>query len=254
MNSPYTTITMEMNESLTDRLAIAVIHWISEFSDSPLKADAPPASLTDAVVLFKLFKVLLNKEDFKSETLEFALFSTTYEVARSETSITVPLPLWSQIDVLSWSLAVHLKKHASSVHPPQLDLYKLIILKESEQLRTLCQILIVLGTFSSRLASRGQAFIEFLPEEDRILLKRYDILQQELDYRAQRQRFNSLTPTSLNQDQNSFDAPPGPDSGESCYVITEEELRAIKWECQVFNQVINRISFEKKQQQLNSLT
>ena len=246
---------MESSLPIINQLATAVIHWLSEFQDSPLKAEDDPSSLTDAVVLFKLFRILLNKEDFKHDTFDSPLFTTSYKATTSNTSIEVPLPLWSQIDVLSSLLVAHLKKHASLVnHPPRLDFYKLIIMKDTELLKVLCQILIILGTFSSRLASRGQAFIEFLSEEDRILLKRFDILQQEVSYTAQKQRFESLTPISPNQGQSLRDVSFEPESSESCYMITEEELKALKWECQVLNQVINNISAEKKQQQLHSPT
>ncbi|KAI5968640.1 hypothetical protein CANMA_002075 [Candida margitis] len=203
---------MKTNESLINELAIAVIHWLSEFSDSPLTADAHPTSLADAVVLFKLFKILLNKDDINLDTMDPGLFSVTCEAESNGTLITIPTRMWSQIDVLSSSLTTHLKKHAGSIHTPPLDFYKLIILKESEQLKAMCQNLIMLGTFTSKLASRGQAFIEFLSEEDRLLLKRYDVLQQESDYRAQRQRFESLTPTSLDQGQNPNDVLPEPNS------------------------------------------
>ena len=238
----------ETTEVVTDQLAVAVIQWLSEFLDSPLKADASPSTLTNPIVLFKLFKILLNKDDFKLEAFDTAIFANAYDVVNSETSTTVPLPMWLQIDVLNQLLVTHLKKHANSIHQlSKVDFYKLIILRDKKQIKALCQTLIVLGTFSSKMASRGQAFIEFLLEDDRMLLKRFDILQRDVDHKTQRQQFDSLTPTSINQGQIPLDTSADPDSNEACYVITEEELKAIEWECQVFNQVINKICCEKEQ-------
>ncbi|KAI5963736.1 uncharacterized protein KGF55_002616 [Candida pseudojiufengensis] len=203
--------------------ANAMIHWLSEFSDSPIQADAEIDVFTNPEILYYLIKSLLKKEDF----LDYDdIFSTNLVVEKNETTISVNRNIEYQINQLDVILNLHFKRFPYLSQIPKLNLYKLVLFDDINELASMCQILYIIGTYTSHLASRGQSFIEFLSEEDQVVMKAFNLLSGDISDK----KVSSSTITS---------------NGVEKYGVSLDEYNAIKWESNLFEKVIQAIAIEK---------
>ncbi|CAK9435959.1 uncharacterized protein LODBEIA_P05610 [Lodderomyces beijingensis] len=266
-------------------LATAVIHWLSEFPNSPIQAATEWSLLTDPITIFAIFSFFSmieapdrchkyhnherdggddNDDDDDDDGIESlqlpytvqVLFSTKYSFMSDISSINVELHLMQQIERLDFILHNHLRRKLDMNLTPHLNFYKLVLLRDAAELKHLCQLLLIIGTHTSKEAAYGQSYIEFLSEEDRAAIQR-DEISRFIRSNRQDTQLNRVSATvefdecggksrsdhhhrEDDDDNDNYTS----EEGSSSYFISEDVYKTMKWENALLGQVLGRLAFK----------
>lgn len=261
------------NEATEAQLfATAVIHWLSEFAQSPMGSESRWSVLMDADVLYKVFRYFIVGAHVSAHTDTDASMNidvhkhsdTHYSKCQEQNHNTealihnlkgtacdkmqhIPTRTLVQIDALNSLLHAHLKAKVQMNALPNLDLYKLVLFKDCKELVHLCQMLLVLGTYTSKEATCGQSYMEFLTEEDKEVITKHNITRNvRMQSHTELGRTFPFQPHSNFQKMGSEpELVHDSTSNKGSHTITEDEYRALKWENEVFEKVIANMSVRK---------
>ncbi|CUM64963.1 uncharacterized protein PRCAT00002581001 [Priceomyces carsonii] len=172
-----------MGASITDiKFINSCIQWLSEFPNSPISATSTVSDLGKPTNVFKLLKVLLNEEDFAVELIDED-FDEEIEVTTTAKHLEIPLALERQISNIEKILRNHLgnlesksalgKFKKSEVILGQINFFKIVIYRDLKSVASLCELLVKIGTFSSKLSTFGLTSIQFLSDSDKMSFQEY---------------------------------------------------------------------------------
>ncbi|KAI5951202.1 hypothetical protein KGF54_004276 [Candida jiufengensis] len=223
INSNHTT-----EQNIQDYVT-AMIHWLSEFPDSPIESDSEFDVFTDPTKLYFLIKCLLSKEGLSYD----CIFEQKQVLEKNDDTIVLTRYLDEQIETIDGILSKHFDKFSYLTQLPKVNFHKLIIFDDMYEVFFICQILHVIGTYTSRLASRGQSFVEFLSEEDQYIMKKFNVLSGNDSFRVRDIQNNNVVEAKSSATECS-----------SC--DCEMNYNAIKWESNMLQEVIHAIAMEKR--------
>lgn len=165
----------------------AVLRWISEFANSPLDSNSIPSNLTQPGILYKLFKILFHPEDFVVNHDEIdlnALFQQDNDIQFHESYYHVPIEIERQIKALEILLDNHINLQRKRLISPKklkdvetilrkFNLVKLVIFKDINSITYFCELIFIIGTFSSKLSTFGLTSLQFLTDVDKLSITEY---------------------------------------------------------------------------------
>ncbi|ODV79193.1 uncharacterized protein CANTADRAFT_11492 [Suhomyces tanzawaensis NRRL Y-17324] len=161
----------------------AVIHWLAEFPGSPIKVLSTIAEFIAPQNLYKLFEFLMNPEDLGNG--EFSTyFDRPFTVGygkEEDMELHVPCGLIIQAKALELGLEFHTSSYFSKVgyldnfwpEVSNLNWLRLVLLNDTQQIYNLCQVLVKVGTISSKKSTVGLVLFGFLSATDQEQIERY---------------------------------------------------------------------------------
>lgn len=217
---------------------VAVMHWLSEFPNSPITPECSLEEFIQPTKLFEIFQLLFSKEESSGYLTNW--FIANKDIQSDIESIYISQITLKQIEILTDILDRHLRSRITLNTFPHLNLYKLIIFNDYSELKKLCQILFKIGTFTSILSANGLAYFEFLTDNDKQVINQFKeplIKTKKTKYPGLREK--SMPPADTNSDYESADP-----KSESCYLMQEEELEALNWEISIFENLVYKLAKE----------
>ncbi|KAL6449620.1 hypothetical protein SBY92_004537 [Candida maltosa Xu316] len=225
------------NQHDIDQFFSAIMHWLSEFPKSPITPEITVQQFLKPTNIFNLFKLLLFRDDLEDETC----FNDNSDIDVDESSFHIHKNTMKQIEALDHILDHHLRSRSDLNSFPYLNMYKLIIVQDLSELRTFCQILYKIGTFTSRLSTNGLSYFEFLTDSDKNIINHCkESKKRKNKYPGLREK--SSPPVETNSDYEGF----SDSTNDAYYCIPEEELDAIQWENSIFENLIYKLAKEMK--------
>lgn len=218
--------------------AIAVMHWLSEFSNSPITPESSLHEFIQPAKLFQLFQLLFPKEELSGYLTN--LFIENKEIHTEIESVHISQTTLKQIEILTEILDRHLRFRVTLNTFPYLNFYKLIIFNDYAELKKLCQIVFKIGTFTSILSAKGLAYFEFLTDNDKQVINQF----KEPIIKTKKNKYPGLREKSMPQTETNSDYESTDPKSESCYLMQEEELEALNWEISIFENLIYKLAKE----------
>lgn len=225
----------------TSKLLVALIHWLSEFPDSAITSNCSPHQFLQPKTLYKVFRSLLFKEDFNihSSTDLEKLFETDTSTSQGNKFLNQE-KLSLQVEVLEQILDNHFAKRLKSENPEhrklaqRVDFHKLIIFQDNREVIRFSEQLVKIGTYTSKASTFGLTSLEFLTDEDRILLK-------EVQRTTATQNANTFEASGIKLPDNAkISGNASLYTKSENFFIGEDELEALKWE----NAVLEKALFD----------
>lgn len=217
---------------------VAVMHWLSEFPNSPITPECSLEEFIQPTKLFEIFQLLFSKEESSGYLTNW--FIANKDIQSDIESIYISQITLKQIEILTDILDRHLRSRITLNTFLYLNLYKLIMFNDYAELKKLCQILFRIGTFTSILSANGLAYFEFLTDNDKQVINQFKeplIKTKKNKYPGLREK--SMPPADTNSDYESADP-----KSESCYLMQEEELEALNWEISIFENLVYKLAKE----------
>lgn len=170
-----------MTELMAMGFINSIIHWISEFPNSPLKASSSFHDLCNIATIFKLLKVLLNEEDVLVSGDEESLLSEDTVVTFHNSDIIVPYNILRKIEITERALKNHIHNNYAKLKKIEgirlifvnVNLTKIVIFNDISAIARMCELLLKIGIYSSKLSTFGLTSIEFLSDADKEAIYRY---------------------------------------------------------------------------------
>lgn len=170
-----------MTELMAMEFINSIIHWISEFPNSPLQASSSFQDLCNIATIFKLLKVLLNEEDVILSSDEESLLSEDTVVTFHESDIIVPYNIQRKIEITERALKNHIHNNYAKLKKIEgirlifvnVNLTKIVIFHDILSIARMCELLLKIGIYSSKLSTFGLTSIEFLSDADKEAIYSY---------------------------------------------------------------------------------
>ncbi|RLV96651.1 hypothetical protein JA1_000236 [Spathaspora sp. JA1] len=229
------------------KLVQALIHWISEFPASVIQADCTIVEFLSIPMIYKLFRYLFNQDfnisicdDEIEEIFKMPIITTVYSISDHSNLLGLHNVI-GQIHILEMILVNHFKNSLLKDFKPELNLYKLILFHDGEEVEKYCELLVEICTKTSKLSTVGLTTLEFLTDEDKIMLE--DII-----YKRRQLPNNNY---QVNSETEDYEVIPRQQTTESSSTnssnyINSDELRLLRWENKLFQSVIYQLGMSRK--------
>lgn len=153
----------------------SILHWLSEFPNTPITSLSNPVDLANPNILYQTLTVLLYQEDIMLDSRMASMFKLPCQVDTSDTEVLLPIELKDKIEYLDKIFGRHFDnnigklKHVEGLRLlyDKLNLYKLIIYQDQHSLCQLSELLLKIGIYSSKLSTFGLTSIHFLSDADK---------------------------------------------------------------------------------------
>ena len=159
----------------------SIIHWISDFPNSPISASCIPVDVASPTVIYKTLKLLLNENDFQPQLELHEIPEVDINQDGSGSIISVPVNVNEMIQEIERVLERHfynnngkLKKIRGIRHIYKaINFYKLVVFQDINSISKFCELILRIGTYSSKLSTFGLTSIEFLCDQDKESIDEY---------------------------------------------------------------------------------
>lgn len=168
--------------TLTDiKFINSIIHWISDFPNSPIAITSIPIDLANPNTIYKILRIFLYENDFNPQDETKDLFDSEINQELSDNIIRVHLNVNWKIQEIERVLQRHLDNNSGKLRKieglrlvlKEINFYKLVIFQDIYSISKLCELLLKVGVYSSRLSTFGLTSIEFLSDQDKEAIKEY---------------------------------------------------------------------------------
>lgn len=183
------------------KFIISIIHWLSEFPNSPVTPELTIDELANLNIFFKTLQILINDEEIAHLLDEFGLFDEICEVEITDGNYIVLEIFIKKAKTIKKVIESHLNFHFGKLKKVEglrlifkdICLPSAFIFKDLESICKCCELLLKMGIYSSRLSTFGLTSIEFLSATDKEAIDEYfdgdfrdikvgnDILEQRLE-------------------------------------------------------------------------
>lgn len=159
----------------------SIIHWISDFPNSPISANSVPVEIASLNVICKTLGILLNENDFSSQLELNEIPEVDIEQNVSGSFIKVSVEVSGKIQEIESALQRHFDnnhrklKNIESLRQiyKAINFYKLVIFQDICAISRFCELILRIGTYSSKLSTFGLTSIEFLSDQDKESIDEY---------------------------------------------------------------------------------
>lgn len=162
----------------------AVIHWLSEFPQSPLGSECTLNELVTIECIYRLFLMLLNHNDFEAvsqtESINIAELFLHPCVLRKQANdeLVLPMNFLRQIECIDQLVKHHLeaallRRSSSLEHFGFIDWHRVFLVTREEELYSVLRLLLTIGMQTSKLSTFGLTAINFLDDVDQDCLSAF---------------------------------------------------------------------------------
>ena len=164
-----------MTKSKEVRFITSILHWLSEFPNTPISSLSSPTDLADPNTIYQTLTVLLYQEDLSLDSRMASIFRLPCQVDTSDRGVILPIEMKDKIEYLGQIFGRHFEnnigklKHVEGLRLlyDKLNLYKLIIYQDQHSLCQLSELILKIGIYSSKLSTFGLTSIHFLSDADK---------------------------------------------------------------------------------------
>lgn len=159
----------------------SIIHWISDFPNSPISANSIPVDIASPNVIYKTLRFLLNENDFQPQLELHEIPEVDIKQNWSESFISVPVDVNGKIQEIESALERHFNNNHGKLKKIRglrqiykaINFYKLVVFQDINSISKFCELLLRIGTYSSKLSTFGLTSIEFLSDQDKESIDEY---------------------------------------------------------------------------------
>lgn len=163
------------------RFITSIIHWISDFPNSPISANSVPVEIASLNVICKTLGILLNENDFSSQLEQNEIPEVDIEQNASGSFIKVSVEVCEKIQEIESVLQKHFDNNHRKLKNIEglrqiykaINFYKLVIFQDICAISRFCELILRIGTYSSKLSTFGLTSIEFLSDQDKESIDEY---------------------------------------------------------------------------------
>lgn len=162
----------------------ATVHWLSEFPQSLLDSDCNLAEFVSIQCIYRLFRLLLNREDFQmvSEMVSVDIGKLFLEpcVVRQQANneLVFTTSFLRQVECIDQLARHHLKvalhqRVVSLDRYAHINWYQVFLVAKEEELYCVLRLLLTIGMQTSKLSTFGLTAINFLDDRDQDCLSAF---------------------------------------------------------------------------------
>lgn len=159
----------------------SIIHWISDFPNSPISASSIPVDLASPNVIYKTLKLLLNENDFQPQLELYEIPEVDIKQDGSGSFISVSVDVNGKIQEIESALERHFNNTHGKLKKIRglrqiykaINFYKLVVFQDINSISKFCELILRIGTYSSKLSTFGLTSIEFLSDQDKESIDEY---------------------------------------------------------------------------------
>lgn len=159
----------------------SIIHWISDFPNSQISASSIPVDLASPNVIYKTLKLLLNENDFQPQLELYEIPEVDIKQDGSGSFISVSVDVNGKIQEIESALEWHFNNNHGKLKKIRglrqiykaINFYKLVVFQDINSISKFCELILRIGTYSSKLSTFGLTSIEFLSDQDKESIDEY---------------------------------------------------------------------------------
>ncbi|KSA01931.1 uncharacterized protein AC631_02303 [Debaryomyces fabryi] len=159
----------------------SIIHWISDFPNSPISADSVPVDIASPNVICKTLGILLNENDFSPQLELNEIPEVDIKQDASGSFIKISVEVSGKIQEIESALEKHFDNNHRKLKKIEvlrqiykaINFYKLVIFQDICAISRFCELILRIGTYSSKLSTFGLTSIEFLSDQDKESIDEY---------------------------------------------------------------------------------
>lgn len=159
----------------------SIIHWISDFPNSPISASSIPVDLASPNVIYKTLKLLLNENDFQPQLELYEIPEVDIKQDGSGSFISISVDVNGKIQEIESVLERHFNNNHGKLKKIRglrqiykaINFYKLVVFQDINSISKFCELILRIGTYSSKLSTFGLTSIEFLSDQDKESIDEY---------------------------------------------------------------------------------
>ncbi|CUM52622.1 unnamed protein product [Debaryomyces tyrocola] len=163
------------------KFVTSIIHWISDFPNSPISASSIPVDLASPNVIYKTLKLLLNENDFQPQLELYEIPEVDIKQDGSGSFISVSVDVNGKIQEIESALERHFNNNHGKLKKIRglrqiykaINFYKLVVFQDINSISKFCELILRIGTYSSKLSTFGLTSIEFLSDQDKESIDEY---------------------------------------------------------------------------------